>query len=116
MKTVTHTSDGMVMVTHTSNGNLKLKLLSNRTLPVVIPSTKPRIDDRISPIGGTYQMISAPATKKVVMDAASRGPRVNRTPGQVIRTGVDGSTPGKTGLDIRHKLAFSLVLIVSPTI
>ena len=44
------------------------------------------------------------------------GAWVNRTLGQLIRTVVDRSAPGGTGLDIRSKPDPSPVLILSPTI
>ena len=46
-KTVTHTSNGKGKVSDTSNGNFEHKILSNRTLPVVVPTTKPNIEQRI---------------------------------------------------------------------
>ena len=69
-KTVTHSSGGKGKVTNTSNGILQQKLLSNRTLPVVVLTIDPRIDNRIATIGGAYQTILTPATKEVVVDAA----------------------------------------------
>ena len=47
---------------------------------------------------------------------ASGGAWVNRTPGQVSRTGRDGSTPGDTGLAVRSKPYPSPVLVLSLTI
>ena len=40
------------------------------------------------------QALLAPVTKEVVADTASGGAWINRNPWQVIRTGVNGSTPG----------------------
>ena len=51
-KIVNHTSDGIGKVTETSNGILQRKIFSYRTLPVVVPTMDPRIDDRIAMIGG----------------------------------------------------------------
>ena len=49
-ETVTHTSSKNETVTHTSNGNFEQKLLINRTIPVVLMTMNPRIDQRILPI------------------------------------------------------------------
>ena len=49
------------------------KQLSNRILPLTVPTMNPRIDDRISTIGGAYQTLSAPAMKELVTDRASGG-------------------------------------------
>ena len=62
-KTVTDTRNGKETVTDTSNGNFEQKLLSNRTLPVVVPTMNPRIGDRIVPIGGASQTILTLVTK-----------------------------------------------------
>ena len=62
-KTVTQTSYRKGKVVDTSNRNFQQKLLSNRTLPIVVPTMNPRIDNRIAPIGGAYQTFSTPATK-----------------------------------------------------
>ena len=55
--TVNHTSDGKGKVMNTSNGNSQQKLLSDRTLPVVILTINPRIDNRIAPIEGASQTL-----------------------------------------------------------
>ena len=79
-KTVTHISNGKGKVMDTSNGNFEQKLLSNRNLPVVVPTMAPHT-------------LLTPATKEVVVDVASGGAWVKRTPRQVIRTGIYRSTP-----------------------
>ena len=58
----------------------------------------PRIDQGIVPIVLAPQTLLETAAKEVVMDTALGVKWVNRTPRQVRRTGVDGSTPG----DIHH--------------
>ena len=58
------------------------------------------------------QTLLTPDTKEVVADAACGGAWVNRTPRRVIRTGVDGSTPGDVCNDVSIKHATSPVLIV----
>ena len=115
-KTVTHTSDGKGKVMDTINGNSQQKILSNRTLPVVVPTMNLRIDNRIVPIVGDFQTLFTPATKEVVADAECSSTWVDWTPRQLILTGVDGSTPGNTGLDLRSKSSPSQVLIGSLTI
>ena len=114
-KTVTHTSDRKGKVTDTSNGKIQQKLVGKQTLPVVVLMMNLSIEKRIAPIGGYYQTLLPPATKEVVEDAAC-GMWVNWTPGQIIQTGVNGSTPGYTGMYVRSKPAPSPVLIESPTI
>ena len=52
--------------THTSNVNFGQKLLSNRIIPVVVPTMNVRINQRIAPIVMVPHMILAPATKEVV--------------------------------------------------
>ena len=49
-ETITHTSNGNGTVTHTRNRNFEHKLLSNRTIPVVVPTMTPRFDQRIATI------------------------------------------------------------------
>ena len=49
-ETVAHTINGNETVTLTSNGNFEQKILSNRTIPVVIPTMNLRIYQRIVPI------------------------------------------------------------------
>ena len=115
-KTVTHTRYGKGKDTDTSNVYWQQKLLSNRTLLVVVPKMNPRIDNRISPIGGAYQTLLTPATKEVVTGVVHRGTWVNWTQGQVIQIVRGGSTPGSTSIDVRFSPAPSPVLIVSPTI
>ena len=93
-ETVNHTSNGNETVTtHTSNGNFEQKIWSNRTIPVVVPTMKPSIEQRIAPIVAVPQTLFTPETKEVVVDAASGGTWVNRTPRIVNRTGIYGITP-----------------------
>ena len=49
-ETVIHTINGNETVTHISNRDFAQKLLSNRTIPVVVPTMKPRVFQRIVPI------------------------------------------------------------------
>ena len=106
-ETVNCTINGNETVNHTSNDNFEQKILSNRNIPVVIPMMNPRI----VPIVLAPQMILTPATKEVATDAASCGAWVNRTPRQVSRTGVDGSTPGDICHDVRIVEPNSTLLI-----
>ena len=71
-------------VTLTSNWNFFKYILSNWTIPVVVPKMNPRIDQRIAPILIVPQTILMPSTKEVVVDTASGGTWVNRTPREVI--------------------------------
>ena len=117
-KTVTRTSEGKGNVVDTSNGKLQQKLLSNLNLPVVVPKMNPSIDDSIAPIGGGSQTLLTSSVKEVVSYTACGGACINRTQRQVIQMGVDRSTPGDTGMDVRSKPAPYPVriggLIISP--
>ena len=57
-----------------------------------------------------------PATKEVIADAASGSAWVNKTPRQVRRSEVDGSTPGYIGhaVSVEHALSPFLILIFGP--
>ena len=59
------------------------------------------VDQGILPIVLVPQTLLAPATKEFIVGAVSGGAWVNRTPQQVIRMGVNGSTPG----DIRNSVS-----------
>ena len=74
-KTVTHTSNWKGKVTNTSNSNFDQKLLRNRTLPVVVPTMNPRIDQRIAPI------IVAPQIPHACNKGSCRGRGVGRIVG-----------------------------------
>ena len=115
-KTFTHTIDVEGKVTDTSNGILQHKLLSKRTLPVVVLTMNPSIENRIAIIGGDYRTLPTPATKEVVADAARGSVRVNQTLRHVRRMARDGITPGKTGLAVSSKPASYPFLIGSTTI
>ena len=60
----------------------------------------PWIDQGIAEIILTPQTLLTPATKEIVADVSSGGAWINRNPRQLIRTGVDGSTPGDIGNNI----------------
>ena len=81
--------------------------------------TNPKIGNMIAPIGGVSQTLSMPTTKEVVADVASVGAWVNRTLRQLIRTGVDRSTPGNVcnAISVKHAPSPFLIGIVatSPT-
>ena len=77
-ETVTHTINGNETVTHISNGYFERKLLSNRNIPVVVPTMNPRVDQSIMPILVAPQTLLTPAMKEVVTDLASGGVCVNR--------------------------------------
>ena len=81
-------------VTHTNNGNFGLKLLSYWTIPALPLPTNPLIDQGIAPIVLMPQTFLTSATKEVVVDAASGGAWNHRTPHEISRTGIDGSTSG----------------------
>ena len=82
------------IVTHTSNNNVEQKVLSNRTILVLTLTMNPVIDLEIALVVLVPQTLLTPATKEVVADVVSGGAWKNRTPRQVSRNGVDGSTPG----------------------
>ena len=99
-KTVTHTSNGKEKFTDTSNRNFEQKLLINRTLPVIDPTMNPSIYPRIVTIVAAPQTLFIPETKEVVADSTCSNAWVNRTLRQVIRNGVDRSTPGDICNDV----------------
>ena len=70
------------------------KNIENRTIPVVVPTMKPRIDQRITQTVLTPQTLLTPTRKEVNVDAELGSAWINRTPWKVRRTGVGGSTPG----------------------
>ena len=70
---VANTSNGNETVIHASNGNFEQKILSKRTIPVVVPTINPRIDQRVAPILVVPKTILVPATKEVISNAASGG-------------------------------------------
>ena len=59
-----------------------------------------RTDQKISPIVVAPHMLLPPTTREVVADAAFGSAWVNRTPRQVIRAGVNRSTPGEVCNDV----------------
>ena len=73
LETVTHTSNGNETVTHTNNGDFEKNLLSDRTIPVIVLTMNPGIEQIIAPIVVTPQALLVPAMKEVVADAASGG-------------------------------------------
>ena len=77
--------------------------------------TNPKIGDMIATIGGVSKTLSMPTTKEVVADAASVGAWVNRTLRQLIRTGVDRSTPGNVcdAISVEHAPSPVLIGIVA---
>ena len=76
-KTVNHTSNRKEKFAENSHGDFEQKLLSNRTLPVVVPTMNLGICDRIAPIEGASQTLSTLATKEVIADVACGGAWVN---------------------------------------
>ena len=110
-RTVTRTSNSNEKVTKTSNRNIKQKLLSNLTLPVLVPTMNPRIEQRIATIIVAPQTLLTPAMNEVIADAVSGGAWVNRNPRQVSRNGVNGSTPGDMSHVVSVKYSPSPVLI-----
>ena len=97
MESVTHSNNGNETPTNTSNGNVEQKLLSNQTIPVVILTMNPRIEQRTALIVVAHQTLLTPSTKEVFVEVASGGTWVNMTLQQVSRKGVDRSTPGDIG-------------------
>ena len=72
---------------------------------------KPGIDQGIVTIILDPQTLLAPATKEVVTDAALGVAWINRTPQQVIRTGVNIITPGNIHNDVSVKTKENLYAI-----
>ena len=110
-ETITYTSNMNEAVTHTTNGNCEHKLLSNRTIPLVVPTMNLRLYQSIKPIVLTPQTLLTPAKKEGIMDTALGSAWVNRNPGQVSRTGVNQSTPCNIFHAVRVIEPLSIVLI-----
>ena len=77
---VNHTGNRNERVTNTNNGNFEQKLLSNRTIPIVVRTMIPRIEQSIAPIVMAPQTILIPMMKESVVHMASGGTGVNKTP------------------------------------
>ena len=73
LETITHTKNGNETVTHTRNDNSEQKLLSIRTIPVVVPTMDPRIDQIIALIVVLPQALLTLTTKEVVAYVVSSG-------------------------------------------
>ena len=84
-------------VTHTRNGNFEQTLLSYWTILTLPPPMNPGIDQVIVGIKFTPQTLMTPATKEIIVDAASGSEWTYRTPRRVCSIGVDGSNPGNIG-------------------
>ena len=84
-------------VTYTSNGKFGQKILSYWTISVLPSPMNSEIDQFISEILLTTQIILMPTTKDIVADAALGGMWMSRTPRRVSRTGVDRTNPGDIG-------------------
>ena len=92
-KIATHTSDGKKRkVTKSSNVNLHQTLLINRTLPITTTAIDPRIPHRVTTCGETPHAHMMPTIKEVITDAACSSARILYTPGNISRTGRDGTT------------------------
>ena len=66
LETVTHTRNRNETVIHTNNRSFEQTLLSNQTIPVVLLTMNPRIDQRITPIVVAAHTLFTPVTKEVV--------------------------------------------------
>ena len=75
----------------------------------------PRIDQIIAPVLVAPHTLLTSEMKEFVADAASGGVWVNRTPRQVIRMGVDGSTPGniRNAVSVEHSSSPFIIGIVA---
>ena len=110
-KTFTHTRNGKEKVTDISNGDFEKKYWVTGPSLSSTPKTNPKIYNRIALIGGDSKTLLTSTTEEVVADAALGSVWVKRTPRQVIRTGVDGSTPGNIINDVSFENSPSPVLI-----
>ena len=75
----------------------------------------PRIHNSIAPIVGTSQTLLTHLTKEVVAEAVCGGAWADRTPRQVIWTGVNGRTPGEVFNAVSVENSPSSVIIISLT-
>ena len=76
----------------------------------------PSIDNRITIYGGNPHTLATPTAKEVITDAARRSAQVLWTPMHLIKTGMDGSTPGDTPHALRYHQANSTDIIGNTTI
>ena len=111
-KVATHTSDGKkIKVMDTNNINLEQILLSNLTLLIITTTIDPWVLDIAVICGGTTNDLMTPTTKGVIMDAACIRTRILHTPGRVIRTGRDGTTPHDRDVVVSSPQDNGLVMI-----
>ena len=95
-KVATHTSDGKKRkVTDNSNRDFQQTILSNRTLLIITITIDPHIGNRVATSGTSLLKIATPQTTEVITDAARSNVQILWTPGHVIRTGRNGTTPGE---------------------
>ena len=85
--------------------------MSYRTTPVFSPETNPGIDQDIAAIKLTPHTLLTPATKKIIVDAASGGVWTSMTNRKLSRTGVNKSNQGDIANAICIVEMFSPVLI-----
>ena len=98
-------------------------VILNKNHWVTVPSLSwpltmnPGIYQRITPILLATQMLLAPATKEVVVNTASVSMCIHRTPWQLIKTGIVGSTPGNVfnSFSVIEPPSPVMILIVSPS-
>ena len=85
------------VATYTTNRNSPHKSILNRLISNIIPGTILQIDQKITEdvavIGETLDKRQTVLSKEIVVDAASSGACIFRTPREVSRTGRDGTTP-----------------------
>ena len=67
-------------VNHASNGKFERNILSYWTIPVFTPLINQEMDQGIAPLILAPQTLLTPTAKEVVVDAASGGAWINRTP------------------------------------
>ena len=89
-------------VTHNSNRIIEQKLFIYLKIPVLPPPKNLGIDQGIAPILLAPQTLLNPVTNKVFAYLNSGSASIHRTPQQLIRTGINGSTPGDIFNDIHR--------------
>ena len=65
----------------------------NQILPIITTTIDPRVYDRVATCGGTHRALTTPTMKGFITDVARSSAPILRTPGNVVWTVRDGTTP-----------------------
>ena len=88
-------------ITHTNNGITHQHLLSSGMIGIrqeEFSVFTPLTNSRIGTIVMVPQMLKSPEVQEIVTDTASNNTGINRTPQQISKTGIGGTTPYHSGI------------------